>query len=121
MEIGINKIVSVSSGTEAGPVAPPQPIVKKGGTDVRLSNAKTGPGEEPTPDKIEKAAADVQRRLDLTSTSLRLEVDSRSHQVIVKIIDSQTNEVIMQIPSEELLAIKDRLSELVGVLYDSKS
>ncbi|MBI5237577.1 MAG: hypothetical protein HY887_04050, partial [Deltaproteobacteria bacterium] len=80
--MGINKIVSVSSGTEAVPVAPPKPVVKNGGEDVRLANAKTGPGDGPTPDKIEKAAADVQSRLDLANTSLRLEVDSRSHQVI---------------------------------------
>lgn len=121
MDMGINKIANAAV-SEAAPVAPAPPIGRKGGgAEVGLANAKTGSGKEPAPEKVEKAASDVQSHFTGTNTQLRIEVDSRSKQVIVKIIDSQSNEVIRQIPSEELLAIKERLGELVGVLYDSKS
>lgn len=69
-----------------------------------------GPGE------IEAIASEVQIYLKRLNTELRFEVDSESKEVIVKIVDPENDEVIRQIPSEELLAIRARMEDLVGVL-----
>lgn len=73
-----------------------------------------------TPQSIDTIATDMQARLKRLNTELRLEVDQKSDKVIVKIVDQGTKQVIRQIPSEELLAISERLEEFVGVFYDSR-
>jgi len=51
--------------------------------------------------------------------SVSFEKDSNSNQMIVKIIDSKTNKVIRQIPSESLLNLNKNLSELKGNIVNT--
>src|SRR3990170_6273058 len=74
-----------------------------------------GPGE------IEAIASEVQIYLKRLNTELRFEVDSESKEVIVKIVDPENDEVIRQIPSEEILAIRERMEDLVGVLFKTST
>ena len=53
--------------------------------------------------------------------SVRFERDSGSSELIVKIVDSETDEVIRQIPQEELLELSKHLEELNGNLVDTFS
>ena len=46
--------------------------------------------------------------------SVRFEKDNKSSQMIVKIVDSNTNEVIRQIPPEDLINLSKHLDELSG-------
>lgn len=50
--------------------------------------------------------------------SVRFEQDQKNTGLIVKIFDNETQEVIRQIPAEELLDFKATFSELVGNLVD---
>lgn len=53
--------------------------------------------------------------------SVRFERDSGSEDLIVKIVDSETDEVIRQIPPEELLNLSKHLRELSGNLVNTVS
>ena len=53
--------------------------------------------------------------------SVRFERDSGSNELIVKIVDRETDEVIRQIPQEELLELSKHLEELNGNLVDTFS
>ena len=53
--------------------------------------------------------------------SVRFERDSGTEDLIVKIVDSETDEVIRQIPPEELLNLSKHLRELSGNLVDTVS
>ena len=53
--------------------------------------------------------------------SVRFERDSGSNTLVVKIVDSETDEVIRQIPQEELLELSKHLEELNGNLVDTVS
>lgn len=50
--------------------------------------------------------------------SVRFEKDDEYSQLVVKIFDNDTQEVIRQIPAEELLDFKVAFGELVGNLVD---
>lgn len=52
--------------------------------------------------------------------SVRFEKDKAGSDLIVKIFDNETQEVIRQIPAEELLNFKATFAELVGNLVDTK-
>lgn len=53
--------------------------------------------------------------------SVRFERDSGSDALIVKIVDSDTDEVIRQIPPEELLNLSKQLRELSGNFVNTVS
>lgn len=53
--------------------------------------------------------------------SVRFENDKRSKEMIVKIVDNETQEVIRQVPAEELLGVKAALAELQGNFVDTTS
>ena len=53
--------------------------------------------------------------------SVRFERDTGSGRLVVKITDRETDEVIRQIPSEELLELSRHLEELRGNLVDTLS
>jgi len=50
--------------------------------------------------------------------SVRFEQDDDMSQMVVKIFDNETQEVIRQMPAEELLNFKATFAELVGNLVD---
>lgn len=52
--------------------------------------------------------------------SVRFEHDERSNGMVVKIVDQESDEVIRQVPAEELLAIKAALEDLRGNIIDTE-
>ena len=52
--------------------------------------------------------------------SVRFEADSPGGGMVVKVVDRQTDEVIRQIPSEELLSLTRRLNDLRGNLLHTE-
>ena len=51
--------------------------------------------------------------------SVRFERDSSSEELVVKIVDQNTDEVIRQIPPEELLKLSQHLKELSGSIVNT--
>ena len=49
---------------------------------------------------------------------IRFDVDPESGEVIARIIDAETSEVVRQIPPEEFLSLKERMALTHGVLLD---
>ncbi len=46
--------------------------------------------------------------------------DKDTNEIVIKIINSETNEVIRQIPPEELMRLKKRMEEIHGLLLNRK-
>ena len=53
--------------------------------------------------------------------SVRFENDNEANAMIVKVVDRETDEVIRQIPPEELLDLTKRLNDLRGNIVDTQS
>jgi len=56
--------------------------------------------------------------LEGTHRSLRFSIDDDSGRTIVRVLDTETDEVIRQIPSEETLAVIRHFTELTGYIFD---
>ncbi len=70
---------------------------------------------------IEKIVAQLEKAIERLNVELKLEVDRDSNTVVVKVVDPETKKILRQIPEEELLEIRKRMEELIGVLYDRES
>lgn len=72
----------------------------------------TGNQPAPSADELNAALADLRNSLNRFSRSLEFTVDEASDRRVVKVLDTQTDEVIRQIPSEEILALAAQLKEM---------
>jgi len=72
------------------------------------------------PVDLQGAVEDLERISLAFNKKLKFKVDPQSHEVTVKIIDSETNKVIKELPSKELQRLRDRIRETIGVLFDEQ-
>lgn len=74
-------------------------------------------------DEIGKAVEEIQDRLNSIGANLTigLNQDTKSEAIVVKVTERNTGELIRQVPSEEILNLKKKLEDLVGILFDSKA
>jgi flagellar protein FlaG len=68
--------------------------------------------------RVEAAAQVLGDAVSLLNRSVRVELDRSTDRLVTKIVDRDSNEVIKQIPPEELLAMVRRLREYIGLLLD---
>lgn len=52
---------------------------------------------------------------------LQFSVDEESGETIIKVIDRETDEVVRQIPSEEVVRLRRRLQEAAGVIFQDSA
>jgi len=69
---------------------------------------------------IQKAIDKVNHTFEIQNRSLRFEIHDRLNEVIVMVVDSETEEVIREIPPEKLLDMFANLLELAGLLVDER-
>ena len=93
---------------------------------ARAKTARPDPDEDgplstasPTADDIRAAADQLKQVVEVASgRQLRFDIDDDTRSLLVKVKDQATGDVIKQIPSEEILSLRQRLDELVGMLVD---
>ena len=73
-----------------------------------------------TPEVLEAAVAELKAYMEPHQLEPRLEVDDETRDVIVKIVEQETGELVRQIPPEEILKMRQRLQEYVGLLLDQR-
>ena len=61
---------------------------------------------------LEAFANTVQTRLNFT-------IDDGTEDVVVKIMDKETDEVIKQFPAEEILELREKMQDLSGLLFST--
>ena len=69
---------------------------------------------------LEKAVTDIKEFVQAAQRSLDFSIDDSTHQVVVKVIATNTGEVIRQIPSETALKLAQSLATASHVLFDEK-
>jgi len=70
---------------------------------------------------LEQAISKITQHVQNVQRDLQFSVDKGSGQTVVKIIDSSTDEVIRQIPSQEVLALARNLADISGVLFKTEA
>ncbi|MCJ7616219.1 MAG: flagellar protein FlaG [Desulfobacterales bacterium] len=64
---------------------------------------------------------DVQHEIQkMYNIGLQFSVHKTTGRTIVKVVDKETEKLIREIPSEDLLNLADKLDEMIGILFDKK-
>lgn len=73
-------------------------------------------------DAVKAAAAQLKQVVEnASSRRLAFEVDEDTGTLFVQVRDLHTGEVIKQMPSEEILAMRERLDAIVGMFLDEEA
>lgn len=85
--------------------------------------ASVKPADElkPSDEQLQSAVKAANDFIQPFNGSLQFSIDKDTGTTVVKVIDTKTNEVIKQFPSEEMLAIAKSLDQLKGVLVRQKA
>ncbi len=121
-----------SIGSVARPLTaevPAAPAVAPTGSNATAAPAPAQPGAQPpaaappTLAQLKAAIAAANQQLDQSNRELTFVFDDKLNRMLVKIIDTRTNTVIRQVPSEEMLAAARALSGTParGTLIKSKA
>ena len=74
-----------------------------------------------SPKEMKDITEDLNDYMSDLQTNLRFSMyEKLDHQVVVQIKNRSTDELIKQIPSEELLELRVKMEELSGLLFDGK-
>lgn len=103
--------ISVSRVTEIDAAAKGRQEV----TADRLAKSRAAFAEqvEVSREAFEKVVSEIEAFVQNAQRNLDFQVDDKTGRVIVKVIDATNDEVIRQIPSEEMLALSRRLKEFI--------
>lgn len=79
------------------------------------------PEAVPADDVLKQAIKEIQENVGNTQTNLRFRVDETSGRIIVSVVDAETNQVVRQIPSEEVMRLARVMDRLQGLLINGKA
>lgn len=111
--------VSPASTSAAGVPAVARDVVQQPVATIAASPA-IGRKPELTDTQVREAATTIGEAIGIIHRGLRVQIDESTNQVITQIINTDTNEVIRQVPAQELVELAHKLRELVGVLFDTE-
>ena len=93
-----------------------QPAKHNESVNASVSSPKQEAKEKPH--VVHSTAADLERMGLAFNRRLQFVMDQNSSQVIVKVIDKETDKVIKELPPEELQRLHRNLKEAIGLLFD---
>lgn len=99
--------------TQAAPVELPQVALKA------AADAKSAP---PTPAQLQSAVDNINRAMRQNNSNVEFSIDKDTRQSVVKVVDSQSGDVIRQFPSEDVMAIARAIDHVQqGLLLKQKA
>lgn len=126
--MSIQSISSASTSMQAMAAAPARSQTESTArVETRAENVQqTGNAQEqaqrvPSAGELQKALEEVEKAVAPMAQSLQFSLDKDSGKTVVKVMDTDTNEVIRQIPSEEVLAISKAVDKLKGLLLKQQA
>lgn len=122
-QVGTNSFTPASQGdvsTTPRPVAPD--VAKVSAATIEMpSIAVAAVKEAVNPTSLKQATDQLNRAIKLMANNLQFTIDEDTGINVVKVVDTDTKEVIRQFPSEEILSIAKALDQLQGMLVRDKA
>jgi len=116
MSIGKVDSVDLAAMRQAPAPAPVTPAQR-----ATLDNPVFAPAQPVTQEAVAAAVQSANAYVQSVSSSLQFSLDQDTGRTVVKMIDTQTEEVLRQFPSEEMLAISKSIDRMQGLLINREA
>jgi flagellar protein FlaG len=88
--------------------------------NATVKDAKQASSAPLSAEQLEKVAQQLQDFVGEMNRGLEFTVDKDSGRDVIKVIDKNSGELVKQYPSEEVLTLVAKLSEMIGSFVDAK-
>ncbi len=119
----INRQESLPTSTATWAVLPAPALEKSTGTDAAQSivaGKDDAAARIPSKSELKKSVDAINRFLE-NNSEVEFSIDEHSGLSVVKVIDTETKQVLRQLPSVESLEIAKNLNSMKGLMIDSKA
>jgi len=123
--------IQALTGLTAAPASAPAPAATRSpqpanadGVGAQVAAAGNVAGTESggvDSEHLRQAVESINRQLTESTKNVRFSIDEDSGGVIVRVMDSETDQVIRQIPSEEAISISQSIERALGLLLHQKA
>ena len=119
----INQITSINNAPRPLSLAAnsqPQQLLNSG----PRSDSNVQPETPATPasaNQVQQAVEEIQQTMEKLAQNLQFLIDKDTGITVIKVLDSQTQEVIRQIPTEEAVSIARTLDKVQGLLFNDQA
>ena len=110
-----SQVRPIEQGGEAGQLALDAKTLK----GKKKDEEKSGP-EVLSPEKMKEVAGELQSRLESLGNQLGFTLIQESNAWVIEVTDRETGKVIRQVPPDDLLRLKAKIDEVIGILFDKK-
>ena len=94
---------------------PPLPMEQK--ASAEQAESLSGGKKPPAPD-LRQTTLDLEHIGLAFNRRLKFIIDQESKEILIKVIDNETDKVIKVLPPEELQRLHSRIKETIGFLFD---
>ncbi|NDY72644.1 hypothetical protein DO021_13680 [Desulfobacter hydrogenophilus] len=77
-------------------------------------------GQQMSTEEVKEMVESFQEMSETIQTKLSFSVDEENNEIVVKIFDKESEELLRQFPSDEMLSLQNKMSDLAGFLFDQK-
>jgi len=116
MSIGKVDSIDLAAARQAPAPAPVTPAQR-----ATQDNPVFAPAQPVTQEAVVAAVQSANAYVQSVASSLKFSLDEETGRTVVKVIDTETEEVLRQFPSEEMLAITRSIDRMQGLLINRKA
>ncbi len=88
--------------------------------DKQDEEINTKQKKEMTKKELQELTQKLNKEMEPLNPDIKFHYNDRVNELVVNVIDKNTDKVIRKIPSDEALKIMEKMRELVGALFDDK-
>ncbi|WP_223517042.1 flagellar protein FlaG [Pseudomonas sp. GL-B-19] len=121
MDMSIKLNLSYPVGKSATPVV--EKPLEKPRTNVTpvVDVEDQSKGSETEQGRLKAAIQEIEKFVQSVKRNLEFSIDEASGQVVVKVIASESGEVVRQIPNEEVLKLANSLNDASSLLFSAEA
>jgi flagellar protein FlaG len=93
-------------------------VVHEHGPMPASREGEVGERRERDPEALERVVKSINERLFRVGQRLELYLVEGTDEVAARIVDERTKKVVLEIPPHEIIELRERLDEMVGLLFD---
>ena len=98
--------------------------LKIGIQNVNVKAKSAGSGElkvkNISPDEIKMTISKINENIGVLNKDVKFAYNDTIKSLVVKVVDAKTGKIIREIPPKEVINLQKKLSEVVGIIFDSK-
>ena len=122
------QVTSLSPSAQGGRTEPGRE--PRSADSAEMVDSRQAPGVEPAEnteaqplsvEELTDAVSRINDHMQVVRRNLEFNLDEESGKTIVKVIDAETEEVVRQIPSEEIVELAKHLKEIRGLLFKAEA